>query len=117
MTERDPEVSLNACEVIASGGVRRVTWHVQRGDDWIVASQLENAEISQDPSRPGVVWQQRTRVRLPHGTRLMRVESLPDRERARDPIDYLWDARPRAARRIVRHFFRVDASGALMRER
>ena len=117
MTRRDPELSLESFEAITRGGVRRVTWHVERDGEWMPASRVPGAELEGDSTGPGVVWQQRTLICLRPGTRLMRVESRPDPSPARDPLDYLWDKKSWAARKVIRLFFRVDASGKLARER
>lgn len=117
MTQYAREVSLESFEAVLRGGPRHVHWHVEKEGEWVPIDQVRGAETERDFPGPGRVWQRRTRVRLDVGTRLMRVESRPDRPPARDPLDYLWERHSRAARKVVRQFYRVVASGELSRER
>jgi hypothetical protein len=66
---------------------------------------------------PGVVWRRSVRLRLPVGTRLMRVESVPPpRAAQKDPLSYLWGAPRSSAQQVQRRYFKVDVGGRLERE-
>lgn len=109
------EVELEIFETVVRGGVRRVTWHVENVDDWISATACPGAQVNRQDNSPGTVWRSRVLVRLALGTKLMRVESEPDRQKPADPLAYFWSA-PRVHRRLVkRSYFQVDAGGRLLR--
>lgn len=110
------EVELEIFETVVRGGVRRVTWHVENLDDWISVTAWPGAQVNRQDNSPGTVWRSRVLVRLPLGTKLMRVESEPDRQKSEDPLAYFWSA-PRVHRRLVkRSYFQLDASGRLLRQ-
>jgi len=117
MSATEFAIALEAFEAIVDGGVRRVSWHVADGEDWIAADQYPDAHVEMVERSPGVVWRRSMRLRLPVGTRLMRVESLP-RERAtkKDPMSYLWGSPRASAQQVQRRYFTVDRRGRLERE-
>lgn len=109
------QIELENLEAIAAGGVRRVTWHVAQDRRWLAATSYPGARVSLAESSPGVVWQRRVLLSLQTGTRLMRVESRPQRDVQQDPLAYLWKAPRAATERVVRSYFRVGAAGRLER--
>ena len=111
----DFEIQLEVFEAVTEGGVRRVSWHVAQGERWLAVAKYPGARIDLADGTPGVVWQRRVLLCLPAGTRLMRVESLPDRSVQRDPLAYLWKAPARAPQRVRRSYFRVGGAGRLVR--
>lgn len=113
MTEH--EIQLETFEAVVEGGTRRVSWHVAQGEDWRSAASYPGAQMELADRTPGVVWQRRVRLCLPEGTRLMRVESTPEREVQRDPLAYLWKAGQSARRRVQRSYFNVGPTGRLVR--
>ena len=110
----DHEIQLEVFEAIAEGGVRRVSWHVAQGERWLSAANYPGARVNLADRSRGVVWQRRVLLCLPAGTRLMRVESLPDRSVQRDPLAYLWK-RGGTQQRVQRSYFRVGDAGRLVR--
>jgi len=118
MSATEFAIALEAFEAIVDGGVRRVSWHVADGEDWIAADQYRDAIVEMVERSPGVVWRRSMRLRLPVGARLMRVESLPQ-ERAtqkKDPLSYLWGSPRASAQQVQRRYFTVDRRGRLERE-
>lgn len=109
------EIEIEALERITSGGVRRVSWHVLSDGEWVTAATLPAAQVQHLDRGPGIVWQQLVRVQLPLGSRLMRVESFPERSPPKDPMDYLWAERRGAPRATRRSYFRVAPGGRLVR--
>jgi hypothetical protein len=117
MTSAAPtqELTLEAFESIVPGGVRRVTWLIETDEDWTVIGELPNARVEQLDCGPGVVWRRRVVITVPVGARLMRVESVPKRAPAVDPIAYLLGPSNRAARETRRSQFVVALGGKLTR--
>jgi hypothetical protein len=113
MTEH--EIQLETFEAVTEGGTRRVSWHVAQGEDWLSAASYPGAKVDLADRTPGVVWQRRVLLCLPAGTRLMRVESTPERELQQDPLAYLWRPGQSARRRILRTYFNVGQGGRLVR--
>jgi hypothetical protein len=109
-------IELLNLESIATGGVRRVTWHVAQDDErWLAAASYPGASVDFAESTPGVVWRRRVQLRLPTGTRLMRVESRPQRSVQSDPLAYLWKAPKAGSEQVLRSYFRVGRTGQLER--
>ena len=117
MSPREFAIALEAFETIVDGGVRRVSWLVADGEDWITAAEYPGASVEMADRSPGVVWRRSVRLRLPVGTRLMRVESVPPpRAAQKDPLSYLWGAPRASAQQVQRRYFKVDVGGRLERE-
>jgi hypothetical protein len=108
-------IELDISESITRGGVRRVTWHVASDDSWLSVTAVPGAEIRDAQSTAGVVWRRHVLVELPPGTRLMRVESEPERAPPKDPMAYLWQERGGVRRKVKRSYFRVGTGGRLER--
>ena len=109
------EIELQNLEAIADGGVRRVIWHVAQDKRWLAAVSYPGARVSFTEGSPGVVWQRRVLLSLQAGTRLMRVESRPQRSIQQDPLAYLWKAPKSGSERVLRSYFRVGQAGRLER--
>src|SRR3954467_6286318 len=103
----DHEIQLEVFEATTQGGVRRVSWHVAQGERWLSAANYPGARFDLTDRGRGVVWQRRVLLCLPAGTRLMRVESLPDRAVQSDPLAYLWKRGDGTRQRVQRSYFRV----------
>lgn len=108
-------VEVQTLERITPGGVTRVTWHVANGGDWVLVSAYPGAVVRHLDVGPGVVWARNVSVQLPLGTRLMRVESCPDRAPRKDPLAYFWEKPRGAPRSVQRSFFCVERDGRLVR--
>jgi hypothetical protein len=109
------KIEVEAFETVVAGGVRRVTWLVQNGDDWLLASEWPGASVEQRDTGPRMVWLRRVTLELASGSRLVRIESEPNRAPARDPMAYLFEP-PRAhGRQSRRSYFVVNAGGKLER--
>jgi hypothetical protein len=109
------ELTLETFESIVPGGVRRVTWLIETDEDWMVVGELPHAQVEQLDCGPGVVWRRRVVVTLAVGTKLMRVESVPKRERAKDPLAYLLGPGAGVGRETRRSQFVLAVGGALTR--
>lgn len=109
------EIELDTFEIVVRGGVRRVTWRVADGDDWLSAPDFPGAAVENRDRAPGMVWLRRVIIRLPVGARLMRVESAPERALAKDPLAYLWGAPRSREWRVKRSYFIVSDHGQLTR--
>ena len=92
-----------------------MTWHVASDGKWTSVAELPGASIESLDKGPGMIWKRQVRVRLAHGTLLMSVDSIPGPAAPKDPLDYLWDQRPRTARQVRRSYFRVGSAGRLVR--
>jgi hypothetical protein len=115
MVKGDYEVELQISEVVTRGGVRRVTWLLDKEDEWISVAKLPGVELERGDRGPGMVWLCRVRLQLPLGARLMRVESQPQRGEPKDPLAYFWSARSSAQKRVDRSYFQVGDQGRLIR--
>jgi len=117
MSATEYAIALEAFEAVVDGGVRRVSWHVADGEDWIAAAQYPGASVEMADRSPGMVWRRSMRLLLPVGTRLMRVESLPpQRTTQKDPLSYLWGSSRASPQQVQRRYFTVDPRGHLQRE-
>jgi hypothetical protein len=111
---RDVTIELREGEYVAERGKRKVTWLVRLNDAWVHISEWTGAEVERCQARSGVVWETLTRLLVPAGTRLTRVESRPAPYAQRDALDYLKRS-PDAARRVSRQEFSVGQRGDLLR--
>lgn len=117
MSERQYAIALEAFEIVVDGGVRRVSWQVADGEDWITAAEYPGASVELQDRSPGVVWRRSMLLHLPVGARLMRIESVPQpRTGQKDPMSYLWGAPRASAPQVRRRYFTVDVRGRLERE-
>jgi hypothetical protein len=108
-------IELTEGEYVVPRGKRELTWLIRSGDAWVHVSKWPGAEIERCQIRSGMVWENRTRLLVAPGTRLIRVESRPAPYPRRDALSYL--QRPTAPqRRVVRQEFRVGARGDLLRQ-
>jgi hypothetical protein len=108
-------VELEAFESVVPGGVRRVTWLVQRDEDWLMASEVPGAQVEFHQGVPGMVWRRSVTLALAPGSRLARIESTPQRAASRDPLAYLFGAEEKRDRQTRRSYFIVKAGGKLER--
>src|SRR5687768_8920249 len=108
-------IELTEGEYVAARGKREVTWLVRINDGWAHISKWPGAEIARGELKSGMVWENRTTLRVPPGQRLIRVESRPAPYTERDALDYLRRG-PAAQRSVVRQEFRVGARGQLLRQ-
>jgi hypothetical protein len=109
------EIVLETFEAVMEGGVRRVSWHVAQGERWLAAVNYPGARVALADGTRGVVWQRRVQLCLPTGTRLMRVESTPERNVQSDPLAYLWQPGRGTKQRVQRSYFQVGAAGRLVK--
>jgi hypothetical protein len=112
---REVTIELTEGEYIAPRGKRELTWLIRLNDTWIHVSEWPGAEVERCQAKSGVVWQNLTRLLVPAGARLRRIESRPAPYAARDALDYLKSS-PQVARRVSRQEFRVGSRGDLLRE-
>lgn len=111
---REVDIELTEGEYIAQRGTLKVTWLVRFNDAWVHVSEWPGVEVERCEAKSGVVWENLTRLKVPAGIRLTRVESRPAPYAARDALDYLRRS-PDAARRVLRQEFRVGSRGELLR--
>jgi hypothetical protein len=112
---RQVTVELTEGEYIAPRGTREVTWLVRLNDAWVHVSQWPEHEVQRIQATSGVVWENRTLLKVPAGTRLTRVESRPAPYAKKDALDYLTRSKSQPARRVSRQEFRVGSRGDLLR--
>jgi hypothetical protein len=108
-------IELETFESVVPGGVRRVTWLIQRDERWLVASDVPGARVEQRDVGPKMVWLRTVTVALAPGSRLVRVDSTPRRAAPRDPLAYLFGPAPKRTRQTRRSHFVVNAAGTLER--
>ena len=111
---REVDIELTEGEYIAERGILKVTWLVRFNDAWVHVSEWPGVEVERCEAKSGVVWENRTRLKVPAGLRLTKVESRPAPYAPRDTLDYLRKS-PDAARRVFRQEFRVGPRGELSR--
>ncbi len=111
---REVMIELTEGEYISPRGKAQVTWLIRLNDAWVHVTEWPGADVERCQTRSGMVWQNLTRLTVPAGTRLTRVESRPAPYAQRDALDYLKRS-PDAARRVSRQEFRVAARGDLIR--
>ncbi len=112
-----PEVSieLREGEYVAQRGTSKVTWLIRLNDAWVHVSEWPGVEVARCETKSGVVWENLTRLFVPPGARLTRIESRPAPYAARDALDYLKRS-PNVARRVIRQEYRVGRRGDLLRD-
>lgn len=107
-------IELREGEYVAPRGTCKITWLIRYNDAWVHASEWPGVEVARCETKSGVVWENLTRLFVPPGARLIRIESRPAPYAARDALDYLKKAAP-SARRVFRQEFRVGRRGDLRR--
>ncbi len=112
---RELPIDLTSGEYVAPRGKREITWLVALNDDWVHVSAWPGAEVERNQAMSGTVWENRTRLRVAPGTRLMRIESRPIAYKQRDALDYL-SRGGGENRQIVRQEFQVGGRGELVRQ-
>lgn len=117
MPERPREITveLREGEYVAPRGKHTVTWLIHLNDAWVHISEWPGAEVERCQAKSGMVWENVTRLVVPPGTELERVDSRPAPYARRDALDYLKRAPSGAERRVIRQEFRVDGRGDLRR--
>lgn len=108
-------IEVEAFEAVVPGGVRRVTWLIESGSEWRLASEVPGASVEARERGPGMVWVRRVTIALPPGARLERIESAPKRTTTRDPLAYLFEPARGQTRETRRSRFVVGATGKLER--
>jgi hypothetical protein len=112
--ERPVTIELTEGEYVVERGKRELTWLIRVADAWVHISKWPGAEIQRCALKSGMVWENRTRLLVTPGARLMRVQSRPAPYMKRDALSYL--ERPSAPkRRVSRQEFRVGARGKLLK--
>jgi len=112
---REVKIELTEGEYVAARGKTAVTWLIKLNDAWVHVSEWPGAEVERCQTKSGMVWQNLTRLTVPSGAQLTRVESRPAPYAQRDALDYMKSA-PKVARRVFRQEFRVGVRGDLLRE-
>lgn len=112
---RDVTVELTEGEYVAPRGKHQVTWLIRLNDDWVHVSEWPGAEVERCQAKSGMVWENLTRLVVPPGTELERIDSRPMPYAKRDALDYLKRAPTGAERRVIRQAFRVGRRGDLLR--
>jgi hypothetical protein len=112
----DLTVELTEGEYIAPRGKHEVTWLIRLNDAWVHVSKWPGAEVERCPTKSGMVWENLTRLRVPPGAELQRIDARPAPYVPRDALDYLERAPCGASRRVIRQQFRVGKRGDLLRQ-
>jgi len=112
---REVTIELTEGEYIAPRGTRELTWLIRLNDAWVHISKWPGVEVERCQARSGTVWENRTRLSVPAGARLRRVESRPAPYAKRDALDYMKRSAA-AARHVSRQEFHVGIRGELLRK-
>jgi hypothetical protein len=112
---REVQIELTEGEYVAPRGKSQVTWLIRLNDAWVHVTEWPGAEVERCQTRSGMVWQNLTRLTVPAGAQLTRVESRPAPYAKRDALDYMKRA-PSVAKHVSRQEFRVGARGDLIRQ-
>lgn len=108
-------VELSEGEYVVPRGKHEVTWLIRLNDAWIHVSEWPGAEVERRQTKSGMVWENLTRLSVPPGAELQRIDSRPAPHVERDALSYLERAPSRAPRRVVRQEYRVGKRGDLLR--
>lgn len=114
MNEREVKlwrIELEDAEHIVRHGSTEIVWFVRVSGRWVSAAELPGAEVQRNEAGPGTVWRRLVALRLPSGTRLMRVESAPRRIQG-TPLDFLVRGQA-SSRRVRRCEYEVAEPGVL----
>lgn len=106
-------ITLEDCEHVVPYGARQTTWFVRVRDAWVHARAVEGAHVENLEAGPGTVWRQCITLELAPEARLMKVESMPQKER-KTPLEFLESRRVPVARAVVRREFRLSPEGQLV---
>jgi hypothetical protein len=101
-------------ERIVERGTAEITWFARLNDGWVHVSAWPGATSERLSAGPGTVWQSKTTLPMPRGSRLMRVESRPGDYARESPLKHLTRGATGAKRRIFRSYFVVGRSGTLI---
>ena len=101
-------------ERIVERGTAQVNWFVRLNDAWVHVSTWVGARSERLDAGVGTVWQSRTELDLPRGSKLMRVESKPSSYARETPLDYLTRGAPSKSRKVRRNYYLVGRSGDLV---
>ncbi len=101
-------------ERIVERGTAQVNWFVRLNDAWVHVSAWPGARSERLNAGAGTVWQSRTEIDVPRGTRLMRVESRPSSYARESPLDYLTRGAPSKSRKLRRNYYLVGRLGDLI---
>jgi hypothetical protein len=104
-------------EFVVARGTAEVHWFVRKNDAWVHCASYPGASSTQLDATPGTVYRRRVELELPRGTRLMRVESRPQRAARKSAVEHLLRPRTSVERETRRSYFSVGARGALVNER
>jgi hypothetical protein len=113
---REVLIELTEGEYVAERGKRTITWLIRINDDWAHVSEWPGVEVERCQAKSGMVWENLTRLMVPPGTLLTRIESRPAPYQKHDALDYLKRAPTQPARRVFRQEYRVGSRGSLLRE-
>ena len=100
-------------ERIVPRGTAQVNWFVRFNDAWVHVSTWAGARSERLDAGAGTVWQSRTELDVPPGSRLMRVESRPNSYARESPLEYLTRGAPSKTRKLRRTYYVVSRSGDL----
>lgn len=100
-------------EQIVAHGSAGTTWWVRVNDSWASAATLPGAVVTALDTGPGTVWRRLVELKLPRGTRVLKVESGPLVQH-RTPLEYL-ARRPTTSRKVRKSEFSVGPGGRLVR--
>lgn len=113
MTRPPETVAVIDEERIVERGTAQVNWFVRHNDAWVHVSTWPGARSSRLDASAGTVWQSRTELDVQLGTRLMRVESRPQRYARESPLEYLTRGAPSKSRKVRRTYYAVGRAGEL----
>ena len=111
---REVTIELTEGEYVTARGKSKVTWLVKLNDAWVHVSEWPGVEVERCQTKPGMVWQNLTRLAVTPGAQLTRVESRPAPYAKRDALGYM-KAAPQVPTRTIRQEFRVGQRGDLLR--
>jgi len=110
---RKVRIELRLFECVCKGGTQHVIWLLEERGRWLTLSQMADVELGERESAPGLVWQQRARVPVAVGGRLMQLERRPAPVRHSDPMDYLFAEQVRQKVQSRRRIFVAQPDGSL----
>ena len=108
-------IELTDEERVVNRGTHTINWYIRVHDAWVAAAKVEGAstEMEKRPG-PGVVWRRLTRLELPLGTRVLRVEQRPS-ELVRTALQHLVNSRS-STRHTSRRVYSFGLRGELVPE-
>jgi hypothetical protein len=108
-------IELTDEERIVDRGTSDIHWFVRVNDGWLPAAKVDGAVSEMENNAgPGVVWRRHTRLDLPRGTRILKIQRSPGTSN-RSALEHLVKSRS-SPQKTVRWVYSLGSRGELVLE-